>query len=384
MIYTGVDADKVFSVEKPFLKKDWRATKKLGKKICVIPSDLCLVKVEQAFSKKISEIKSFYTLDVEERYGRVNWDVSLHNDLVFLGVYRNFTAQDCFNVELEVFALARVLQVLGYQDGYLLDMGRRKTTLVKCEGGLLKSYRVILKGGDYLTDVVSQKRGITKEHAERWKIEKGLELEEVLQGIKHILSSVGLSAESEPLILSGGGSKTKDLKDLLPKAESHHFCEPELTSAFGASLKFIVKNPYPDFVKRELTDKELKVSAILAATSMSLFFASYLLLGFLWSSQKMESIEREEFKKTFPNEPIVSLYDQVKSKVSTGEPYELTKKLSELTKRVKQGVKIYSIEFAEGSLRIKGEGKEEVVSLMKPQKVKKTPTGSVEFELEIK
>jgi hypothetical protein len=35
-------------------------------------------------------------------------------------------------------------------------------------------------------------------------------------------------------------------------------------------------------------------------------------------------------------------------------------------------------------LTISGEGKEEVVNQINPQKIKKTPTGSVEFELEIK
>ncbi|WP_340695419.1 cell division protein FtsA [Hydrogenobacter thermophilus] len=383
MIYTGIDGKKILSVEHSPLRKVWKITKKMGRRICVIPSDLCFVRVEPSFSKRISEVKSFYALDVEQRYGKVSWDVSMYGDQVFLGVYRGGFSKDCENVELEIFALARALSLL-YKDGYLLDMGRRKTTLIRCEKGLLKSYRVILKGGDYINLLISQKRGIELSKAEELKIKEGLELEEALHGVKDILSSLGINQDSEPLLLSGGASSIKGLKELLPKAEKNPYCDPDLTSALGASLKFVLKNPYPDFVQRELSQRDLKIAGITVGAAAFLFVTSYALTGSLWSSEKLRDIQREEFKRIFPGTPIVSIYDQVRSRVSTEEPYELTKKFTELSRRLRQDVKIYSIEFSEGTLTIKGEGKEDVVSQMNPKRVKRTPTGNAEFELEIK
>jgi len=384
MIYTGVDGKKLFSVEKHFLKNTWRPTQKTGRKICVVPSDLCLVRVEPAFSKKINQLRGFYALDVEQRYGKVSWDFSLHQDKVFLGVYRDYQGEDCFNVELEVFALARVLQVLGYENAYLLDMGRRKTTLISLKDGLLNAYRVLMKGGDYLTELIAQERSLDFKSAEELKKEKGMELKEVQRGIEEILSSLGMHIKDKPVLLSGGGSNTKGLRELFSHVLNNPYCEPDLNTAFGASLKFVLKNPYPTFVEKALSKDQLRAVSLLTASGVILFLVSYVLVGKLWSSEKLRELQREEFKKAFPGTPIVSLYDQVRSKVSAEEPYELTKKLSELSQRLKPDIKIYSIEFLDGKLTIKGEGKEEVINQINPQKVKKTPTGSVEFELEIK
>lgn len=384
MIYTGVDGKKLFSVEKHFLKNTWNSTQKTGKKICVIPSDFCLVRIEQAFSKKISQLRSFYALDVEQRYGKVSWDFSLYQDKVFLGVYRDYQPEDCFNVELEVFALARVLQVLGYENAHLLDIGRRKTTLISVKDGLLNAYRVLMKGGDFLTQIIAQTRNLDLQSAEELKKEKGFDLEEAKRGMQDILSSLGFNLTDKHVLLSGGGSKIKGIEKLFQKALKNHYCDPTLNTAFGASLKFLVKNPYPDFVERELTKEQLKTVSLLTGSSILLFLGSYVLTGMLWSWDSLRSLEREEFKKTFPGTPIVSLYDQVRSKVSTEEPYELTKKLSELSQKLKPDIKVYSIEFSKRTLTIIGEGKEEVVNQINPQKIKKTPTGSVEFELEIK
>jgi hypothetical protein len=384
MIYTAVDGKKTFSVEKQFLKNTWNPTQKTGRKICVIPSDFCLVRIEQAFSRKISHIKNFYALDVEQKYGKVNWDLSVYQDKVFLGVYRDYPSKDCINVELEVFALTRVLQVMGCEDAYLLDMGRRKTTVVSIKGGLLHAYRVLMKGGDFLTQIIAETRNLDFQRAEELKKEKGLDLEEAKRGIQEILSSLGFNLTDKQVLLSGGGSKIKGIEELFSKTLKNHYCDPALNTAFGASLKFFVKNPYPDFVEREISKEQLKTASLLAGSSVLLFLGSYILTGMLWSWDGLRSLEREEFKKTFPGTPIVSLYDQVRSKVSAEEPYELTKKLSELPQKLKPDIKVYSIEFSNGILTISGEGKEEVVNQINPQKIKKTPTGSVEFELEIK
>jgi hypothetical protein len=168
MIYTGVDGKKSFSVNKSLLGRGWSPTRKLGKKICVVPSDHCLVKVEKALSKKLSDLRDYYQLEVSEKFGQVEWDVSLHGDLAILGVYKNFEGEDCWNIDLEIFSLARVLHLLGV-DGCVLDLGRRKSTLVCVEGGILSRYRVLLRGGDYLNSLIDLEE---PQKAEMLKIEK--------------------------------------------------------------------------------------------------------------------------------------------------------------------------------------------------------------------
>lgn len=382
MIYTGIDGKKSFSVSYSYFRRRWEPTQRQGRRICLVPSDLCFIKVEDAFSKKKHEIKSFYSLYVEEKFSDANWDVSLYKDKVFLGVYRDFSESDCHEVELEVFALARVLLALGL-DGYVLDLGRRKSTLVEVQDGLLKSYRVVLKGGNHIREVIKIKRGLSDEEASHLKRTKGLDVEEVQEGLMDILSSMNLDSNI-PILLSGGLSKLKGIKDMFKSIIKNPYCEPELTNAFGASLKHVLQNPYPDFIKRELSEEELKKVGVWAGFGMLLFFSLYLGMGKLLSSESLRYEERKRFKEVFPNTPLVALYDQVRSKVFTGERYEVTKKISKLQQILKEGMKVYSIEYSEGVLTVKGEGKEDLVMGIGAKRIKKTPTGSLEFEVEVR
>ncbi len=382
MIYTGVDGKKSFSVRYSYIRRRWEPTKRQGKRVCVVPSDLCFIKVEDAFSKKKYEIKSFYSLYVEEKFGNVKWDPSLYKDKAFLGVYRDFSESGCHEVELEVFALARVLLTLGL-DGYVLDLGKRKSTLVEVQDGLLKSYRVVLKGGNHIEEVIRIKRGLSDEEASHLKRTKGLDVEEVQEGLMDILLPMNLDSNI-PILLSGGLSKLKGIKDMFKSIIKNPYCEPELTSAFGASLKHVLKNPYPDFVKSDLSEEELKKVGMSVGIGMLLFFFVYLGMGKLLSSGSLRYEERKKFKEVFPNTPIVALYDQVRSKVSTGERYEVTKKVYKLQQVLKEGMKVYSIEYSDGALTVKGEGREDLVMGIGAKKIKKTPTGSLEFEVEVK
>ncbi|MFN3813173.1 MAG: hypothetical protein ACK4SM_00935 [Aquificaceae bacterium] len=382
MIYTGVDGNKSFSVRYSYLKRKWEPTERQGRKVCIVPSDLCFIKVEDAFSKKKHEIRSLYSLYVEEKFGDVKWDTSLYRDKAFLGVYRDFSERDCQEVELEVFALARVLMVLGI-DGYVLDLGRRKSTLVEVQEGLLKSYRVVLKGGNYITEVIKLKKGLSVEEANRLKKTKGLDVEEIREGLMDIFSSISLDTNI-PILLSGGLSRLKGIKDMFKSVIENPYCESELTSAFGASLRYILKNPYPDFIKRELSEEELKRVGMSVGIGAFLFLFVYLGMGKLLSSGSLKYEERERFKAVFPNTPMVALYDQVRSKVSTGERYQVTKKISKLQHILKEGMKVYSIEYSDGVLTVKGEGKEDLVMGIGAKRIKRTPTGSLEFEVEIR
>jgi hypothetical protein len=379
MIYTGVDGKKSFSVNKSLLGRGWSPTQKLGKKICVVPSDLCFVKVEKALSQKPSDLRDYYQLEVSEKFGQVEWDVSLHGDLAILGVYKNFEGEDCWDIDLEIFSLARVLHLLRV-DGCVLDLGRRKSTLVCVEGGVLSRYRVLLRGGDYLNSLIGLEE---PQRAESLKIEKGLGLKEVEDGLKGILSNLRVDANT-PILLSGGGAKLKGLRQLFGRLIENPYCQPEYTSAFGASLKYVVKTPYPDFVKRELSPQELRWAGFSLVGGLLLFGLAYFGTERFWSVEPLREKERTEFKKLFPNAPVRAVREQVLSKASKEESFQLSQKLSELSTKLSSDLKLYSLEFSKDSLLVKGEGKEEVVRGLSPKSVKKTPSGTLEFELELR
>jgi hypothetical protein len=374
MIYTGVDGKKSFSVNKSLLGRGWSPTQKLGKRICLVPSDRCFVKVEKALSQKLSDIRDYYQLEVSEKFGQVEWDVSLHGDLAILGVYKNFKVEDCWDIDLEIFSLARVLHLLGV-DGCVMDLGRRKSTLVCVESGILSRYRVLLRGGDYLNSLINPEE---PQKAERLK----MELKEVEDGLKGILSNLRVDANT-PILLSGGGTKLKGLKELFGKLIENPYCQPEYTSAFGASLKYVVKTPYPDFAKRELSPQELRWAGFSLVGGLLLFGLAYFGTERLWSVEPLRERERTEFKKRFPNAPLVGVREQILSKTSKEESFQLTQKLYELSTKLALDLKIYSLEFSKGSLLVRGEGKEEVVRGLSPKSVKKTPSGTLEFELEL-
>jgi hypothetical protein len=378
MVYTGVDGKKVFSIRTNPITKRWAITSKVGKKICVVPSDLCFVKIEKAFTQKLSQLKGYYQIEVSEKFGKVKWDLSLHEGNAILGVYKNFNPEGCDGVDLEIFSLARVLKLLGV-DGYVLDLGRRKTTLVRVEKGLLKEYRVLLRGGDYLSLLANPEK---PEEGERLKKEKGLQLKEVYEGFKKLLEALDL--QEGAVLLSGGGAKLKGIKDFFKNTIENPYCEPTHTSAFGASLRSVVKTPYPDFVERELSERELRVLGTALLGGLALFGFSYFGLEKLWSMDGLREREKAEFKKLFPNAPTTALREQVLSKATKEEPFQLTSKLSQLSSQLREGIKLYSIDFSEGTLLIKGEGEENIVRQLKAKAVKKTPLGTVEFELEVR
>lgn len=382
-VYTGIDGEKSFSISYNPLKKSWSSSSSQGLAIHVIPSDLCLIKIEQAFTKSISKIRSYYGLEIENKFGGFPFDVSLVGDRVFIAIYRDSKAKNYTHIELEPFALARLLSLIT-DEGILIDIGRRKTTFVQIEGRLLKSYRVIMQGCNYLTDLVSQKRGISAEEAESLLFEKGLELEEVREGLDFILKQSGYRLNDTKVLLSGGGAYLKGISEIFSNIIENKLCSPELSSAFGAAMKYAVNNPYPSFQFKTMSKEELRKAGIALAASLALFFVTILAIDNVFSVKNLKETERAEFKKTFPNTPIVSLHEQIMAKVTTGDKYELTKKLKELSILIEPGMKIISIDYNEGIIRLKGEADSLLTSKIKAKNIKQTAKGTVEFEVELR
>ena len=377
MIYTGVDGNRIFSIDYSPLKKMWEKTDKQGRKVYVIPSDLCYVRKERTDIKSAHDLRKALSIEIEEKFGEVTWDVELKDNVYCLAVVRGFDLpEDRFALDPEVFSLARAARALGKENCYVLDIGKTKTTLVNVEGGELYSYRVVLKGTDYLREKVS----------EEVLVEEGLKNKTVRDALEIILSSLGRDLLGKPILLSGSGSHLKGIESFFERGFKNDLVSPELNSAFGAALKFVYSDCSPDFREEELSDKDLKKVSLILGSSIILFAASGLGMNHLKDSfvSKIREAERKEFNRKFPQKPAVAVRDQVKS-MAAAERYPLTRRMFKLSEKLSTGMKIYRIEFEGGILRVVGEAKNrDAVIQMEAKKVRETPEGSFEFEVEIR
>ena len=386
MIYTGVDGDKTFSISFSVLKKEWKPVEGVGKKIYAVSSDRSLVRIEKTDIRDPYDLRRYLTMEVEERFGEVLWDVKLIDDTYCLSIVKDFIPpDDMFSMEPEVFSLARVCRALSLEDCSVLDIGRRKTTLVKVREGKLISYRVVLKGGDYIDEHISKALGLSPEEARRIKFSEGLKNEGVREAMGRIISSLGVELEGETVLLSGGGSRLRGIEELFDRVVRNSYVEPELSTAFGASLKFVFRDCSPDFREEELSEKQLRNALLIMGSSILLFLGSLSSLSTIEKGVvgELRRAEREAFKKEFPTLPAVAVRDQVKSMLQ-GESYGLTKRLLSLADKLREGVEIYRIEFKDGKLRVFGVARDEKVAReLGAESMKKTPEGGFEFEVEL-
>ncbi|GAB6066547.1 cell division protein FtsA [Aquifex pyrophilus] len=362
MIYTGIDGSKWFSISYSLLKKTWKPVKKKGRKIYVIPSHLCLLKREKLEEGlKASELKEFLIYEAEE-YGANLWDFKAQNGFYYVVFVKDFSPpEDYYALDCEIFSLARISKVLEKPNLKIIDIGRRKTTFVEVKDYEVKSYRVILKGAEFLK-------------------EKG----NVKEAFEEILESSGLNWKGEEVLLSGGGSRIVELEEFF-KVIRNPYCEPELNSAFGASLKYVYKDPSPEFRKLELTPSEQK--ALLLITGLAtLSFISYFSFKDYVKKKIVMEVNREKkilFSQKFPNMPPILVEEQLKT-IKKREKNEFFNKLYKAFSNLPEGVKIYRIEYKKGILKIVGEADEKNIKLIKTERIRKTPEGNYEFEVVIK
>lgn len=377
---TAKDGGKSLSIEYNPLSKEWRLSPKSGKLVCSVPSDRCLIKLEESQEKAKREAVEKLKAYARERFPKSKHDISYTHDRVYLALCRD--CEDCENIELEPFALARLFSLHG-EDGLVIDWGRRKTVFVEVRDGLLESFRVVLRGGDYISLKLSEGRGISMEEAEILKRAEGIRLREVEEAVREILDLSGYDFEKERVLLVGGGSRLKGLKGLFSETPSLDYCEPEYAVCLGTGLREVLKNPYPNFTKKGLTQKEIRYAAYVGSALLVASLISLFAMQRFYSTESLKDAQRAEFKKLFPKEPIVSLHQQVKAKVSTGEAFRLTKLLSKARESLKPGMRLYSFEYAEGRLSIKGDADRSLLEGIKLTSTKETPTGKVEFELKL-
>ncbi len=387
MRYTGVDVNKLYSIDYSPLRGEWKPTGRSGRKIYVVPSHLTYVRIGETEITDLHDLRRHLALEVEERFGNPLWDVRLSGNLYCLALVRDFEPpEDSYALDPEVFSLARVATALGEEDCFVLDLGRHKTTLVEVKGARLLSYRVVLKGGNFIDQLLSRELGLKAEEAERIRIEEGLKREAVRSAFERILESLGRDLSEEKVLLSGGLSRLRNIEEYFGTVLRNRYVDPELNSAFGAALKYVYRDCSPDFRGEELSHRDVKKIALVLSFSFLLFLGAN--LGLHLTEKRVLSgiraVEKEKFREVFPGLPPMAVRDQVRSMVSA-ERYPLTEKLIKASGILKEGVKLYRIEYGNGVLRIVGEVSDKsVLEGTEARSLKKTPAGGYEFEVELR
>ncbi len=385
MIYTGIDGEKIFSISySPFTKK-WKESRRSGKKIYVIPSDKCFIKVGRAEVKNKWELRDLLKFDVEE-FGDILWDFSLVGEKYYLVLVKDYSVpKDFYALDCEIFSLTRLSKILREPNLAILDIGKRKTTYVETENYGLKFYRVVLKAGDYINEKLSKRLGIPYERAEELKISEGLNNPIVRSIFGEIVEDLGIPLEGKTILLSGGTSKLRGIEDYFKGAKRNVYVPPEMNSAFSAALKFVYKDLSPSFKYEELSPREARILLGLLA-SVSLFVFGFSLGKETFKKEFIRSLNEKKkalFSKRFPELPPVLVEEQLKNFASQREK-SLLLPLMKILSSLPQGVKILEISYKNNLVKVRGLATEKLLDEIKEvRSTRKTPEGLYEFEVSL-
>ncbi|MCX7760982.1 MAG: hypothetical protein N2Z81_07300 [Hydrogenothermaceae bacterium] len=267
--------------------------------------------------------------------------------------------KDYFALDGEVFSLKRFfIEFTGKSDGYVIDIDEDKVTFIDIKERNIDLYRVI-------------------------KIDP----ETLIEDSSIFLSQIPAIDKLKTVMFCGKHRNFTKIFNFLKSninVENYFIptvCKPEEVAAYGAALKGFLEGDYLSFSDNFLSSEESKLLQQLIVLTVGFYLIFYIFTGYIMDSM-MKSIKRDQivlFKKAFPDQPIVSVYDQVKSTIKPSASFKLSKLF--LSVNLPKNAKIYKIEYINGVLTVKGESDEppEVA-----KSIKKTPLGKFEFEVEVK
>ncbi len=382
MLYTGIDGNKIVSVDYNPFKKNWKISSKIGKKIFVIPSDKVLIKKERTpEGLKERDLKRF----LKTKYKNFLFDYTFLGDYYILVLVKDFEPpQDYAALDAEPFSLARLKNLVKSENLQILDLGKRKTTWVLVENGEFQSYRVLNKGGSFLMDALI-KNGYSIQEAESILLEEGLNSKILKEEFQKILNNLPLHT-NHPLLLSGGLSKLKGIKEFFEEKKFQvmdlNLVEPEKFSALGAALKFVYKDNSPSFKRPEVSPAEIKIFVISLLVIVISFFASAKFLDSLVKDFHLRIKEKEKllFSQKFPELPPVAVVEQLRT-MQKQKKVSILPAMEGLLEKIPEGVKIYEIGFIDGVFYVKGEAPADMLDKIKPTKYKKLENGNILFEI---
>ncbi len=358
MVWTGVYGEKVFSVEVPRLRRVWRPTSKTGRKIYVVPSNLCFVRLGRREIKDPGDLRKSVALEVEEKFGNVLWDIRVLEETYILAVVRDFEIpRDAYALDPEVFSLARSARALGLDSCTVVNLERDRTTFVRVRGGRLSAYRVVLRGCE------GRKEDLEK-----------------------IVEDSGWDLSGERVLLSGSLADPEGFRDLFGDVVKIKDPPPPLIPAFGSALRYVLPDEAPDFREEEVSPSDLRRFVFIHTLAGAVFLTSLFLSDLLAdrSVKKLRDLQREIFKTEFPDLPTAGILDQLRAMAGGGKA-EVTDLLIKVSPELSEGIRLYRIEFNGVELKIVGEAKRrDLVEGLETKSVRKTPEGTYEFEVVVR
>ncbi len=378
----------------PGLRRWWLIRRPLGLKTKVIPSQDVLIKTFPAPIKDPRRLRKFIQSELLLRYPdrRLLWGFKRENGQVQVIIVEVSEESFTWALEPEPLALARVFLVCGLKDGYVLDIGRSKTTLVEMKEGKLFRVHCRLKGCDYVDQMVAQRKGLRPEEAETIRREIGLEDEDIKYFFQALIPSL---EPGRPVLVTGGGAKTKGLSRLFPQndLQKNPFVPEEKASALGAALSPILGKEFPSLRKEtELSPVVLKRALIVWGLALALGIVSQAAVNIL-TKKTLHRIQAQEvaiFKKYLPGQPVISPIRQLKTLKERWQSPKVSSTLATVLKHLPAAVKIHTFSYQGGVLRFELEAPskvklEDLVQITggELKAIRETPSGTREFSLEV-
>lgn len=123
------------------------------------------------------------------------------------------------HLEAEPLCYVRAAKAEGIQNALVVDLGASKTVFCGVENGQVGTVRVMLRGGDALTQLMSEKLEMSREDAEILKREEGTERPLVRNFFSELVEEALLPSPLpyRRVLLCGGGSATPGLLRLLSR-----------------------------------------------------------------------------------------------------------------------------------------------------------------------
>ncbi len=123
------------------------------------------------------------------------------------------------HLEAEPLCYLRAARASGIQRALVIDLGASKTVFCGLDDGQVGNVRVLLRGGDKLTEEIAKCAGCSTDEAESIKIEEGLEHRSVREFFLELLQEALLPnpLPYQRVLVCGGGSATPGLFAFLSK-----------------------------------------------------------------------------------------------------------------------------------------------------------------------
>jgi hypothetical protein len=279
-------------------------------------------------------------------------------------------------LDAEPFAYSRAAAASGLKDCLVVDFGAMKTLFCQISAGNVQWVRVILKGGESLSQEISLARSLQEEAAESLKRTEGLNLPEARTFLGDLLglAYLPMPLTSPVILVCGGGAALPGLVPFLEK-NLHVSCElfpmpPGLSPyehvvALGMALKGKLGEAgvaLTESVSQPVLWKTWGVLLLLPV----LLFSLNTKLHEAAREKKYQQIRQEMVRVVKANYPSVkkvmypvdqfnSLLQEEKKQVTSQES-DFIKYLEDLGKSLEgKGIRIHEMDLEENSFRLKGE-----------------------------